>query len=73
MRTQRTGMAAYLGIAQQVAREREEALIAALQAWVEQPVAATRIGNTNTWQTHYGAGVRVTQRKHRYVVLTTRY
>ena len=63
----RTGMMAHLNITGMLAAEhaaalaREEAALM-LASWVDDfapPVAATRIGNTRVYQTHYMADVKV--------------
>lgn len=79
----RTGMLAYMGLAEKAARAREEryeaALTAAEEAWcwaqVEKPVAATRIGGAGVtvYQTHYAAGVKVTYRHRKHTILTASY
>lgn len=77
----RTGMLSYLGIKEQAqaehARAQEAALIAAECAWmwaqVEKPVAATRLGNTDTYMTHYGAHVQVQYRSRKHIVLKASY
>lgn len=77
----RTGMLAYLGVAEQVQAEVHAEAQAALVAaeceymWrqIEKPVAATRVGTTRIYQTHYAAGVTVTYRTRKHTLLTANY
>ena len=56
----RTGMMAHMNISGALEAEREEAaLMLAHMLNDTPPVAATRIGNTRVYQTHYMADVKV--------------
>lgn len=70
--TIRSGMMAYMGLAAQVQAEQARAQAAAELAYLwrmaERPVAATKVGNTRAYQTHYMADVQVSYKKKHIVV-----
>lgn len=79
LNTVRTGMAAYMGIAAQIAAERinkDKADEARVVEWLDAfipPVAATLVWNGKdslAYQTHYMGDVRVVRKARRHLMIT---